>query len=111
MVACRDAPCARKIGQPRRAFLPEAVRPRGPGVLGFRGRGDPITKVVLGLGSPLLAAVVWGTFVAPKAAIPSSMPLRLLPEALWVGAGEVDSVDFAREHDRGFVRAALAQRD
>ena len=31
-------------------------------------------------------------------------------EALWIGAGEVDGVDFAWEHDRGFVRAALAQR-
>ena len=48
--------------------------------------GNQITKVVLGLGSPLLAAVVWGTFVAPKAAIPLSMPLRLLPEALVFGS-------------------------
>ncbi len=32
-------------------------------------------------------------------------------KARWIGAGEVDGVDFAREHDRGFVRAALAHRD
>jgi len=31
--------------------------------------------------------------------------------ALWIGAEEVDGVDFAWEHDRGFVRAALEQRD
>ncbi len=48
--------------------------------------GNPITKVVLGIGSPLLAAAVWGTFVAPKAAIALSMPLRLLPEALVFGS-------------------------
>ncbi len=29
----------------------------------------------------------------------------------WIGAEEIDGVDFAWEHDRGFVRAALAQRD
>lgn len=29
----------------------------------------------------------------------------------WVGAGEIDGVDFAWEHDRGFVRSALEQRD
>ena len=48
--------------------------------------GSPITKAILGLGFPLLAAVVWGTFVAPKAAIPLSTPLRLLPEALVFGS-------------------------
>ncbi len=38
-------------------------------------------------------------------------PADDVAEALWIGAGEVDGVDFAWEHDRGFVRAALEQRD
>ena len=32
---------------------------------------------LLGVGAPALAAVVWGTFVAPKARIPVSAPLRV----------------------------------
>lgn len=32
---------------------------------------------LLGVGAPVLAAVVWGTFVAPKARIPVSAPLRV----------------------------------
>jgi ADP-ribose pyrophosphatase YjhB (NUDIX family) len=37
-------------------------------------------------------------------------PADDVAEARWIGAEEVDGVDFAWEHDRGFVRAALAQR-
>jgi Protein of unknown function (DUF2568) len=32
---------------------------------------------LLGIGAPVLAAVVWGTFVAPKARIPVSAPVRV----------------------------------
>ena len=32
---------------------------------------------LLGIGAPALAAVVWGTFVAPKARIPVSAPVRV----------------------------------
>ncbi|HSO53731.1 MAG TPA: YrdB family protein [Actinomycetes bacterium] len=32
---------------------------------------------LLGVGAPVLAAVVWGTFFAPKARIPVSAPLRV----------------------------------
>jgi hypothetical protein len=35
---------------------------------------------LLGLGAPLLAAVVWGTFIAPKASRPTVDPVRLLLE-------------------------------
>ena len=34
----------------------------------------------LGLGSPLVVAVVWGSFIAPKASHPTTDPLRLLLE-------------------------------
>ena len=32
---------------------------------------------LLGVGAPALAAVVWGTFVAPKARVPVSAPVRV----------------------------------
>jgi hypothetical protein len=35
---------------------------------------------VLGFGAPLLVAVVWGRFIAPKASHPTRDPLRLLLE-------------------------------
>ena len=56
------------------------------GYWGFVVGGNPVTKLALGLGTPLLAAVVWGLFVAPKAAIPLNMPQRLLPKALVFGS-------------------------
>ncbi len=38
-------------------------------------------------------------------------PAGDVAEARWIGTREVDGVDFAWEHDRGFVRAALEQRE
>jgi Protein of unknown function (DUF2568) len=43
-------------------------------------------RLGLGLGAPLLAAVVWGAFVAPRAAVPVPAPVRLLPEVAVFGA-------------------------
>lgn len=53
---------------------------------GFASGENVFVKVFLGLGAPVLAAVVWGLFVSPKAAVPLAMPLRLLPEALVFGS-------------------------
>ena len=59
------------------------------GALGYWGFASPenvIFRVILGLGAPLLAAIVWGLFVSPKAAISLDLPLRLLPEILVFGS-------------------------
>jgi quinol-cytochrome oxidoreductase complex cytochrome b subunit len=48
------------------------------------GRGL-LLKLVLGIGAPLVAAVVWGTFVAPKATVPVSTPIRILIEVVIFG--------------------------
>ena len=50
------------------------------GYWGFRTGDGTLMKWILGLGAPILAAVVWGTFVAPKAAVALSAPLHLLVE-------------------------------
>lgn len=42
---------------------------------------------VLGLGAPLVVAVMWGRFIAPKASHPTRDPLRLLLEVTAFGAG------------------------
>ena len=44
------------------------------GYWGFKTGGQTITKILLGIGSPILFAVVWGAFLAPK----SSMRTRAL---------------------------------
>jgi hypothetical protein len=48
------------------------------------GRGL-LLRLVLGIGAPLVAAVVWGTFVAPKATVPVSAPVRILIEVVIFG--------------------------
>jgi hypothetical protein len=42
---------------------------------------------VLGLGAPLVVAVVWGRFIAPKASHPATDPLRLVLEVAVFAAG------------------------
>ncbi|CAA9411111.1 MAG: hypothetical protein AVDCRST_MAG22-1885 [uncultured Rubrobacteraceae bacterium] len=56
---------------------------------------------------------VWVLAIGFRARILEGTPAPAddVAEARWIGAGEVEGVDFAWEHDRGFVRAALAQRD
>jgi hypothetical protein len=59
------------------------------GALGYWGFSTHETiwqKLLFGLGTPLLAAVVWGLFVAPKAVRPVPLPWRLLVEAVVFGA-------------------------
>ena len=45
---------------------------------GYRTGGGPLAKVGIAAGIPLAAAVVWGAFVAPKAAVPVPGAARLL---------------------------------
>jgi hypothetical protein len=52
---------------------------------GFRV-GDGIWAWVLGVGAPLLAAVVWGAWVAPKARWPVPIPTRIAVELVLFGA-------------------------
>jgi Protein of unknown function (DUF2568) len=53
---------------------------------GFSEEGGAV-QWLLGLGAPLLVAVVWGRFIAPKASHPTTDPLRLVLEAAVFGAG------------------------
>ena len=55
------------------------------GLLGFRV-GDGIGAGALGVGAPLLAAVVWGAWVAPKA-VASADPTRVAIELVLFGVG------------------------
>jgi hypothetical protein len=48
---------------------------------------DGAVQWLLGVGAPLVVAVVWGVFVAPKASRPTVDPVRLLLEVVLFGSG------------------------
>lgn len=59
------------------------------GALGYWGFTLPaglLTRIGLGLGAPLVAALIWGAFVSPKASIPLPGEWRLVPEILVFGS-------------------------
>jgi Protein of unknown function (DUF2568) len=55
------------------AFLLELCALAALGFWGVQTGDGPLTKTALGIGAPLLAAMLWGLFAAPRA--PMSMPL------------------------------------
>ena len=61
-------------------FLLELAALVALGYWGFRTGQGALMKIVLGLGAPLLVAVLWGAFVAPKAARRLADPARLALE-------------------------------
>ena len=66
-------------------FVLELCALAGLGYWGFTTGSGTLGKVVLGLGAPILAAVLWGMFVAPKAVRPLHDPAKLLVELLVFG--------------------------
>jgi hypothetical protein len=52
---------------------------------GFKTGGATLSKIGLGFGAPLLAAVVWGIFLAPRAVVPVPGVLRLVIQAVFFG--------------------------
>lgn len=66
-------------------FLLEAAVLLTMGYWGFKTGNNLWMRLLLGLGSPLLFAVVWGTFLAPKSALRLSQPWLLLLELVVFG--------------------------
>jgi Protein of unknown function (DUF2568) len=56
-------------------------------VWGFHAGAGVAAKVVLGLGAPLLAAVIWGLWVAPASRRRLADPMRLVVEVVLFAAG------------------------
>ena len=48
---------------------------------------DGVAQWLIGLGAPLLVAVVWARFMSPKASHPTVDPVRLLIEVAVFGSG------------------------
>ena len=59
-------------------FLLELAALAAVGYWGFETGDSALMQWVLGLGAPLLVAVVWGMFIAPKATVE-------VPKGVWIG--------------------------
>jgi hypothetical protein len=69
------------------AFLLELCLLAALGYWGFRVGSGPIARAALGIGAPLLMAVVWGVFMAPKASIQLAGPIHLVLGLVLFGMG------------------------
>ena len=67
-----------KAGNLAVAFLLELCLLAALGYWGFHTGSGPLGKTALGIGVPLLVAVVWGLFLAPKAAIAVPVQARVV---------------------------------
>ena len=67
-------------------FLLELCALVALGYWGFKTGSGAIAKVALGIGAPLVAAVVWGVFVAPRAPVEPPGVVVLLLQVLVFGS-------------------------
>jgi|SRR5215207_5965090 len=67
-------------------FLLELFALGALGYWGFHTGSERITKAVLGVGAPLVAAVVWGMFVSPRAPVQLPGVMVLVLQALVFGS-------------------------
>jgi len=54
---------------------------------GVRAGSGPLSSLLLGVGAPLVAAIAWGAFVAPRARFHLSPALLITVELVVFGAG------------------------
>ena len=52
---------------------------------GFHMNKGWLINTVLGIGTPLLVSIFWGTFIAPKADFPVTIPIRILLQIVVFG--------------------------
>ena len=71
------------------AFLLELAALAALSYWGFTGPSGIAARVLLGIGAPVLAAVVWGLFAAPRARLRPPLAGVLAVKALVFGAAAV----------------------
>jgi hypothetical protein len=67
------------------AFLLELCALAALAFWGVRTGNGLAMKIGLGVGTPLLAAVLWGTFMSPQAALPVPEPWHLVLTVVFFG--------------------------
>lgn len=56
---------------------------------GFHLDTSLLVKILFGIGTPIIVAIIWGTFIAPKASIPVSVPIRILLQIILFSSAAV----------------------
>jgi len=87
-------------------FLLELCALGALGYWGFKTGGVLITKIGLGIGAPLVAAVVWGVFVSPRAPVALPGPLSLILQALVFGSAAA-ALAYAGHHSLALLFVAV----
>ncbi len=67
-------------------FLVELCALGALGYWGFKTGSGLVAKIGIGIGAPLVAAVVWGVFVAPRAPVQLPWSLTLVLQVLIFGS-------------------------
>ena len=70
-------------------FLLELCLLAAVGYWGFKTHSGWAMKIVFGIGLPILIAVLWGLFIAPRAIYPLSGISYLVVELILLGSGAV----------------------
>jgi hypothetical protein len=76
------------------------------GTWGFGVEGNWVTRLAIGLGLPLLAAILWGLFVAPRARQRLGEPWRLALEMFLFSCGAL-CLSAVGRHTLGVVFLSL----
>jgi hypothetical protein len=74
-------------------FLLELAALGALGYWGYQTGTGSLSRIALAIGAPLLAAVIWGLFVAPKATFATHGALRLGLQLLVFGAAALALAD------------------
>jgi hypothetical protein len=69
------------------AFLLELAVLAAVGYWGFKAGPNLVTKLLAGIGTPVLFAVIWGIFGSPGAPVALNGLARAIFEVCWFGAG------------------------
>jgi Protein of unknown function (DUF2568) len=70
-------------------FLLELCMLAAVGYWGFKTQSDWPMKILLGIGLPILIAVLWGLFIAPRATYPLRGTSYLVVELILLASGAV----------------------
>ncbi|MCX6046607.1 MAG: YrdB family protein [Chloroflexi bacterium] len=71
------------------AFLLELCMLVALGYWGFSSGQSWLSQFGLGLGAPILVAVIWGIFLSPRATVPLASPLKFSLEVIVFGCAVV----------------------
>lgn len=88
-------------------FLWEILALISFGYWGFHAASQTFLKIILGIGTPFLAAAVWGAFGSPKAPYALSGISRLVLEILVFG-GATAALFFTGKHTAAGIYGVIA---